>query len=256
MKIRTLFTFAALISSLSVASAYDHTKSASKDLVDTAVAAGSFNTLAAALNAADLVEALKGEGPFTVFAPTDEAFAKLPAGTIDMLLRPENKDKLVDILTYHVVAAEVPAATALTLDKAEALNGKTIILTRRDGSLFLNDSKVIKTDIKTSNGIIHVIDTVLIPKSMVASKHSVAVQLVNKAIMKGVPLYNQDNHAACAAVYEMAAEALMLMPEGTMTSEQQQILQMAMREVRGSHNPTDNAWALRRAFDAMMESNM
>lgn len=135
------------------------------DIVDTAVAAGSFKTLAAALGAADLVGALKGDGPFTVFAPTDAAFAKLPAGTIDMLLKPENKDKLTDILTYHVVAAKVPAATAVTLDKAEALNGKTIMLTRRGGALYLNDSKVVTTDIMTSNGIIHVIDTVLIPSS-------------------------------------------------------------------------------------------
>jgi len=165
MKLRTLLTSATLIASLSVASAAHHGSKPTNDIVDTAVAAGSFTTLAAALGAADLVGALKGEGPFTVFAPTDEAFAKLPKGTVEMLLKPENKAKLVDILTYHVIAAKVPAATALTLDKAEALNGKSIALTLRGGNLFLNDSKVIKTDIMTSNGIIHVIDTVLIPQS-------------------------------------------------------------------------------------------
>jgi len=167
MKIQSILTAAALLVAVSSVSAgtYGKHTHASKDIVDTAVAAGTFNTLAAALGAGDLVGALKGEGPFTVFAPTDAAFAKLPAGTIEMLLKPENKAKLVDILTYHVVAAKVPASTALTLDKAEALNGKTIMLTIRDGSLFLNDSKVIKTDIMTSNGIIHVIDTVLIPSS-------------------------------------------------------------------------------------------
>lgn len=165
MKLRTLLTSVTLIASLSVASAAHHGSKHTKDIVDTAVAAGSFTTLAAALGAADLVDALKGDGPFTVFAPTDEAFAKLPAGTVEMLLKPENKAKLVDILTYHVVAAKVPAATALTLDKAEALNGKSIALTIRGGDLFLNDSKVIKTDIMTSNGVIHVIDTVLIPNS-------------------------------------------------------------------------------------------
>lgn len=139
------------------------TKHAQADIIDTAVAAGQFNTLAAALGAADLVDALKGDGPFTVFAPTDAAFAKLPAGTVETLLKPENRDQLVNILTYHVVSASVPARQALQLHEAEALNGQTIALTRRDGDLFLNDSKVIQTDIKTANGIIHVIDTVLLP---------------------------------------------------------------------------------------------
>lgn len=165
MKFSTLLTTGLLLGSLTIAQAGNYGTKPTKDIVDTAVAAGSFNTLAAALGAADLVGALKGEGPFTVFAPTDAAFAKLPAGTVEMLLKPENKDKLVDILTYHVVPAAVPAAVALTLDDAKALNGKTLTLTRRDGALFLNDSKVIQTDIETSNGIIHVIDAVLIPSS-------------------------------------------------------------------------------------------
>lgn len=147
-----------------------HGKHAAADIVDTAVAAGNFQTLAAALGAADLVDALKGPGPFTVFAPTDEAFAKLPSGTVESLLKPENKSKLVDILTYHVVAAKVPAQTALTLSEAEALNGKTIQLAVRDGDLFLNDAKVVATDIETSNGIIHVIDTVLIPPTTMAQR--------------------------------------------------------------------------------------
>ncbi|MEJ6601294.1 MAG: fasciclin domain-containing protein [Opitutaceae bacterium] len=165
MKLKSILTAAVLLASVPIATANHHKEAKTMDIVDTAVAAGSFKTLAAALGAADLVGALKGDGPFTVFAPTDAAFAKLPAGTIDMLLKPENKDKLTDILTYHVVAAKVPAATAVTLDKAEALNGKTIMLTRRGGALYLNDSKVVTTDIMTSNGIIHVIDTVLIPSS-------------------------------------------------------------------------------------------
>ena len=165
MKLKTLLTAVALLASVSLVSASHHGKHASKDIVDTAVAAGSFETLAAALGAADLVGALKGEGPVTVLAPTDEAFAKLPAGTIDSLLKPENKDKLVDILTYHVVAGEVPAKVSGTLTEADALNGKKITLMVKGGDLFLNESKVIKSDIKTSNGVIHVIDTVLIPSS-------------------------------------------------------------------------------------------
>jgi uncharacterized surface protein with fasciclin (FAS1) repeats len=165
MKLKSILTAVALLTSVSVASANYGKKEASMDIVDTAVAAGSFETLAAALGAADLVSALKGEGPFTVFAPTDEAFAKLPAGTVESLLKPENKDQLVDILTYHVVAGKVPAEVAVTLTEAEALNGKEIKLMVKDGALFLNDSQVITTDIETSNGVIHVIDAVLIPSS-------------------------------------------------------------------------------------------
>lgn len=135
------------------------------DIVDTAVAAGSFETLAAALTAAGLVEALKGEGPFTVFAPTDEAFAKLPEGTVETLLKPENKEQLTDILTYHVVSGDVRAETAVTLDAATALNGKTLKLEVKDGALHINESKVTAADVVATNGVIHVIDTVLIPSA-------------------------------------------------------------------------------------------
>lgn len=134
----------------------------SKDIVDTAVSAGSFKTLAAALKAADLVSTLKGAGPFTVFAPTDEAFAKLPAGTVESLLKPENKDKLRRILTYHVVAGNVMAADVVKLTSAKAVSGDTLAI-KAAGGVMVNESKVIKTDIKASNGVIHVIDTVLIP---------------------------------------------------------------------------------------------
>lgn len=142
----------------------DEAKGAKKDIVDTAVAAGSFKTLATALTAADLVETLKGEGPFTVFAPTDEAFAKLPAETLKELLKPENKAKLVDILTYHVVSGKVMAETAVTLSKATAVNKKDITLAVTDGKLTLNGSATVaKADIECSNGVIHVIDTVILP---------------------------------------------------------------------------------------------
>ncbi len=134
-----------------------------KDIVDTAVAAGSFKTLAAALGAAGLVDTLKGPGPFTVFAPTDEAFAKLPAGTVETLLKPENKAKLVEILTYHVVAGDVNAEAAMKMKEATALNKKMITLEVKDGALYLNKSKVTTADVKCSNGVIHIIDTVLMP---------------------------------------------------------------------------------------------
>lgn len=138
-------------------------KEAAKDIVDTAVAAGSFKTLAAALKAGGLIEALKSEGPFTVFAPTDEAFAKLPKGTVEDLLKPENKDKLVAILKYHVVAGKVTAADVVKLNAAKTLNGQEVKIDAKSG-VKVNDSKVVKADIITKNGVIHVIDTVLLPK--------------------------------------------------------------------------------------------
>jgi uncharacterized surface protein with fasciclin (FAS1) repeats len=134
-----------------------------KNIVETAVSAGSFKTLTAALTAAGLVDTLKGNGPFTVFAPTDEAFAKLPPGTVENLLKPENKAMLIDILTYHVVSGNVPSGTAIKLTEATALNNKKIKLEAKEGALFLNTAKVTTADVKCSNGVIHIIDAVLMP---------------------------------------------------------------------------------------------
>ena len=139
---------------------------APKDIVDTAVGAGSFKTLAAALGAADLVTTLRGKGPFTVFAPTDEAFAKLPAGTVETLLKPENKEKLKEILLLHVVPGSVAAADVVTLKEAKTAGGKTLTISTDGGvkvGTATGKATVIKTDIKTSNGIIHVIDSVILP---------------------------------------------------------------------------------------------
>jgi len=134
-----------------------------KDIVDTAVNAGSFNTLVTAVKSADLVETLKGKGPFTVFAPTDDAFAKLPAGTIETLLKPENRDKLQSILTYHVVPGKVMAGDVVKLDSATTVNGKDLDIRMNGVSVMIAGAKVIKTDILCSNGVIHVIDTVMLP---------------------------------------------------------------------------------------------
>jgi uncharacterized surface protein with fasciclin (FAS1) repeats len=134
-----------------------------KDIVDTAVSAGSFNTLAAALEAAGLVETLKGKGPFTVFAPTDQAFAKLPEGTLKSLLKPANKEKLTAILTYHVVAGNVKAADVIKLSSAKTLNGQSVTVKVVGGKVLINGATVIKADIAATNGTIHVIDTVLLP---------------------------------------------------------------------------------------------
>ncbi len=139
-------------------------KGGPKDIVDTAVAAGKFNTLAKALQAAGLVETLKGNGPFTVFAPTDEAFAKLPAGTVDELLKPENKEKLTKILTYHVVSGKVTSKEVVKLNEAKTVNGEEVKIKTKGGKVFVNNAQVISPDVKASNGVIHVIDSVLLPQ--------------------------------------------------------------------------------------------
>ncbi len=154
----------ALIASQATAGHHGEMK-AKKDIVDTAVSAGQFETLAAALGAADLVETLKGDGPFTVFAPTDAAFAKLPEGTVESLLKPENRDQLVAILTYHVVPGKVDSTAVVTLSEATTVNGAEIDIAVQDGAVKINDATVVKADIEAKNGIIHVIDTVILPAS-------------------------------------------------------------------------------------------
>ena len=163
-----MFSIALVATALCLAPAVNHAaeKKASpadgKNIVATAVEAGQFNTLVAAVKAAGLVEALSGEGPLTVFAPTDEAFSKLPEGTVESLLQPENKDKLIAILKYHVVAGKVLARDVVKLKSADTLNGKAVSI-EADGGVKIDQANVVKTDIMTSNGVIHVIDQVLIP---------------------------------------------------------------------------------------------
>ena len=136
----------------------------SKDIVDTAVGAGSFETLVAAVQAAELVDTLKGEGPFTVFAPTDEAFAALPEGTVETLLKPENKDQLVAVLTYHVVPGKVMSGDLSDDMKAATVQGGEVTIDL-DNGVMINDANVVQADIETSNGVIHVIDKVILPDS-------------------------------------------------------------------------------------------
>jgi uncharacterized surface protein with fasciclin (FAS1) repeats len=159
----TTLTSAALLIGGTAFAAHHEKGHGKKDIVDTAVAAGSFNTLAAALEAGGLIDTLKSEGPFTVFAPTDDAFAKLPAGTVENLLKPENKDQLVAILTYHVVPGKVMAADVVKLDSAATANGAELSIRVDGGTVFVNDARVTATDIAASNGVIHVVDTVILP---------------------------------------------------------------------------------------------
>ena len=139
-------------------------KAPEKDIVETAVAAGSFNTLATALTAAGLVDTLKGKGPFTVFAPTDAAFAKLPAGTVEDLLKPENKAKLVSILTYHVLPEAVSPGKLDKMTSAKTVEGQSVTISKKDGKMMVNGADIAKGDVKASNGIIYVIDSVILPQ--------------------------------------------------------------------------------------------
>jgi uncharacterized surface protein with fasciclin (FAS1) repeats len=150
------------ISGMALSGATQIAEAKEKDIVDTAVAAGSFTTLVKAVQAAGLVDTLKGKGPFTVFAPTDAAFAKLPAGTVESLLK--DKNKLAAVLTYHVVAGKVMAADVVKLASAKTVQGGSVTISTKDG-VKVDGANVVKTDIKTSNGVIHVIDTVILPKS-------------------------------------------------------------------------------------------
>ncbi|MFN8179014.1 MAG: fasciclin domain-containing protein [bacterium] len=136
---------------------------ATMDIVDSAIAAGVFTTLVAAVKAAGLVETLRGKGPLTVFAPTDDAFAKLPHGTVESLIEPANKAKLVDILAHHVVPGRVMAADVVQLKSAKTALGQELIITVKDGKVMVDDAQVVRTDIATSNGVIHVIDRVILP---------------------------------------------------------------------------------------------
>lgn len=154
----------ALVTTIAMPSVQAATQTAAKqDIVAVASGASTFKTLVAAVKAAGLVETLQGKGPFTVFAPTDEAFAKLPAGTLESLLKPENKDKLVGILTYHVVPGKVMAADVKT-SEAKTVNGQDLAIKAEDGKVTVNGANVVKTDIAASNGVIHVIDSVVLPK--------------------------------------------------------------------------------------------
>ncbi len=156
---------AALLGSAAPVVAQSYMQESKPDIVEIAASAGSFNTLVAAVKAAGLVETLQGEGPFTLFAPTDEAFAKLPAGTVEDLLKPENKERLQAILTYHVVPGRVMAEDVAGLSSATTVQGQSLRVSIENGTPMVDNAKIIQTDIDASNGVIHVIDSVVIPSS-------------------------------------------------------------------------------------------
>jgi transforming growth factor-beta-induced protein len=188
-----------------------------KNIVETAIEAGSFKTLAAALAAADLVDAVKGPGPFTVFAPTDEAFAKLPKGTVETLLKPENKAKLAAILTYHVVPGKVMAKDVVNVKGAKSLNGQRIDVKVNGGKVAVDNANVVKTDIVCSNGVIHVIDAVILPADAnipaVADKAGSFKTLL--AAAKAAGLVDALSGDKALTVFAPTDEAFAKLPKGT-----------------------------------------
>ncbi len=217
---------------------------ADKTIPATAEAAGSFKTLLAAAGAAGLAETLGSKGPFTVFAPTDEAFGKLPAGTVESLLKPENKQKLVDILKYHVVAGRVYSEDAVAAKTAKTLLGSPISVNVSKAGAMINSSKLVKTDIDASNGVIHVIDSVLMPPA----KGADARKVLESAVAKGATLFNAGHHEACATVYQDAMTSLM---SADVDSSLKRHMTTVLTSAKHTTCPTERSWTLRRGIDAM-----
>ena len=235
---------------------------ASPSIPQVAKTAGQFTTLLAAVDAAGLTQTLLGRGPFTLFAPTDDAFKRLPNGTVAELLKPENREKLRTILTYHVVAGRVTAAQARTVRTAETVADLEVRVSDVNGELRINDATVRIADVPASNGIIHVIDRVLLPPeprnsesardnasysaSSVASGS--ATSLIDYAIDRGAPLYNDGQPASTVAIYEVVASALLAFNDREVPDEAKRGLRTALRDSRGT--PRERAVALRRALDS------
>jgi uncharacterized surface protein with fasciclin (FAS1) repeats len=222
---------------------------AGDDIPTTAAKAGSFKTLLAAAQAAGLVEALSGKGPLTVFAPTDEAFAKLPEGTIASLLKPENKAKLAAILTYHVVPGRVYSTDALAAGSAKTLQGSSVKIAVTDGVAKVNDATLVATDLDASNGVIHVIDSVILPpadnQSSIHPK-----RMIEMAISEGAPMYNQGHAGRCAQVYMSTVQSLLASDSDSMCSATRGTLQHALTSAQHTTCSDTQAWTLRRALDS------
>lgn len=216
---------------------------ASDDIAKTAVDAGNFTTLVAAAKAGGLVEALSGDGPLTVFAPTDDAFAKLPAGTVESLLKPENKTKLVSILKYHVVPGRVYFSDALAAGSAATLQGSKVSVTLSG----VNDAKFVTADLDASNGVIHVIDSVLLPPEKTSSVHPRT--MIKDAIAQGAPLYNGGHAGQCARIYMTTARDILAMENHGMSPSTVNALQTALTNSKHTHSVDTQAWIMRHALD-------
>ncbi len=210
--------------------------------------AKAFTTLLAAAKAAGLVEALSGKGPLTVFAPTDEAFAKLPAATLKSLLLPENKGKLAAILKYHVVAGRVYSEDAVKAKSASTLEGQNISISVTPDGAMINEAKLLTTDIDASNGVIHVIDSVLLPPAKNAAAPFDCRTMIEGVVAKGSHMFNAGHHGACAELYMQAMTTMMQYSDQMPTTIVSHV-QHTMASAEQMTSATDKAWALRRGLD-------
>lgn len=210
--------------------------------------AGKFNTLLAAAEAAGLVPALSGNDKLTVLAPTDEAFAKLPKGTIESLLRPVNKNQLQEILKTHVIKGSVLAGTALNAGAAKSINHQDLAFSIKDGLFKVNNATILTTDIKADNGIIHVIDAVILPKPGNAMKTKGDLsKMIKVAINKGVPVFNHGNPSKCSEIYSDCLQAMI--GSKALTNSTRQHLEMVMKQAKNTHCDSSRAWILRKGLD-------
>lgn len=230
-------------------------------------ATGELSTLGAAVKAASLTAALEGDGPITVFAPVNSAFAKLDKGTLESLLRPENRETLVSILTYHVVAGRLTAADIAARAGAETVNGALVGFGTKDGRLTVNGTPIITLDVRASNGVVHLIDGVLLPPQppqetrrddsmqtgALPDGAAEARALIERAIARGVPLFNEGNVEGCVAVYGITARALIGIGADNVPADVVRGLRRTLDEANATHDARDRAWALRRGLDAALE---
>ncbi len=231
-------------------------------IVEVASNTGSFGTLLAAANAAGLVSTLNGDGPLTVFAPTEEAFSALPKGTLASLLKPGNKSKLAEILKYHVVSGRVYSNDALAMPSAPTVAGPSIAITATDGGANINNARLLQTDIDASNGVIHVIDRVLLPADApssgtasskpAADQRRVAMSVLNDAIHRGVPIFNSGHHGQCADIYMQALRTVSAMPGVAMSPNLRKQVNHTLSVCPQMSSLTNRAWAVRRQIDQVM----
>ncbi len=213
-----------------------------------AKSAGNFNTLLAAVGAAGLGDVLSGPGPFTVFAPTDEAFAALPAGTVESLLQPENKQKLIDILKYHVVSGRVYDNDAVKAKTAPTLLGRSVDIGFSADGVKINDAAVIAKNVNASNGVIHIIDSVLLPKAM---SRTSAMTYLSNTINRGAPIYNSGHHGRCCDIYMESMNTIMAAGIENADNHTMSLVRTTISNARNTHSQTDRAWVLRRGIDSL-----
>ena len=251
MKLFAKFFGAVAIMAVITATAVAHDSDRSDgNIVETAAAAGQFETLLAAATAAGLAPALSGDGPFTVFAPTDEAFGALPAGTVETLLREENRGQLANILKFHVIAGRVGSdalADGATLD---TLAESKVTFTETEQGFTIEGARIVTTDINASNGIIHVIDRVILPPERMSRMQ--AEQTINRAIARGVPMFNHGNPGATVRIYAEAARTLV--SSADLSISERNRLERGLSASNHSRSAGESAWQLRYALDDVMAS--